>query len=258
MTINKDLLTKIVLTTVLWTCSFILVPIFVFTATPLQWLITFVIYYFIADWIVSATLHHACSHKDWNPPRWWTILIAYLGTMLGQGTPLTWAAWHRYHHRTSDTPSDPHSPRYSSFFWVVFCIYWQKYDMKSATDWVKDKHIVWITKHQLELSLISFIGLYLLLPFDWFLTVWAVPLALGSVGPSIGHAIIGHWGCFYKDKGGDGLRDTMWIFPFAFSGYRHKTHHEKMGMPSGRWVISTRIIKLLCPNRIKKEVDDER
>ena len=138
----------------------------------------------------------------------------------------------------------------------MFCIYWHKYDLRAAVDWIKDKHVVWVTKYQPEIAVIAFLVLLYVLPFSWFLTIWAVPLALSSIGPSIGHAIIGHWNCFWNDKGGeDTMVDSLWIFPFAFSGYKHKTHHEKMGMPSGRWAISTRVIKLLAPHRIKKEVE---
>ena len=37
--------------------------------------------------------------------------------MLQKG-PLWWAAHHRVHHRYSDTPDDPHSPRETSFWWA--------------------------------------------------------------------------------------------------------------------------------------------
>ena len=256
MKLTRDLLTKLTLTTILWACSFILVPIFIFLATPTQWIVALVLYYFLADWMVSATLHHAHSHKDWEPPRWWTVIMLWWGAALGQGTPLTWSAWHRYHHRTSDTPNDPHSPRYDSFFWVVFCIYWHKYDLRAASDWIKDRHVVWVTKYQPEIAVLTFALLYWILPFGWFLAIWAVPLALSNVGPSIGHAIIGHWDCVWKDRGEkEPTIDSLWIFPFAFSGYKHRTHHLKMGMPAGRLAISTRVIRWLAPHRIKKEVE---
>lgn len=257
MKIDNNLIEKVLLTTVFWACSFIGVPMFVYLATGWQWAVGLVLYYFFTDWLVSITLHHAHSHKDWEPPSWWTKIALYLSAALGHGTPLTWSAWHRYHHRTSETPDDPHSPRYDSFFWIVFCVYWHKYDLRTSPDWLKNREVVWISLHQGKISLLVTILLLWLLPFTWFLAIWAFPLAMSNIGSSIGHAIIGHWGAFWNDRGGnDTLRDTLWIFPFAFSGYMHKTHHTTLGMPAGRWAITTRVIKLLAPNRIKRLVNE--
>ena len=46
--------------------------------------------------------HH--SFKTYRPIRW---IIACIGTLAGQGPPITWISTHRKHHRFSDENEDP-------------------------------------------------------------------------------------------------------------------------------------------------------
>ncbi len=47
------------------------------------------------------------SFKTFRPVRWF---FAWLGSMAGEGPPITWVVNHRKHHQYSDKEGDPHSP----------------------------------------------------------------------------------------------------------------------------------------------------
>ena len=73
---------------------------------------------------ITAFYHRYFSHRAFRASRAMTLAMALLGCTAGQRGPLWWAAHHRDHHQTSDTPEDPHSPRhrgrwYSHTLWFL-------------------------------------------------------------------------------------------------------------------------------------------
>ncbi len=76
--------------------------------------------FFIFHWYISAFcqtffLHRYASHRMFHLSLFWERFF-YAATFLTQGTsylnPRTYALLHRLHHAHSDTPLDPHSPRF--------------------------------------------------------------------------------------------------------------------------------------------------
>ena len=68
--------------------------------------------YIIRMFFITAFYHRYFSHRAFRTSRAVTAAMAVLGCTAGQRGPLWWAAHHRAHHQTSDTPADPHSPRH--------------------------------------------------------------------------------------------------------------------------------------------------
>jgi stearoyl-CoA desaturase (Delta-9 desaturase) len=66
---------------------------------------------------VTAGFHRYFAHRAYKTGRCFQFVLAWLGCSAGQKGPLWWAAQHRHHHRTSDTPEDLHSPVMRSFYW---------------------------------------------------------------------------------------------------------------------------------------------
>lgn len=65
---------------------------------------------------IAVGYHRLLTHesfKTFAPVRW---LLAFAGSLAGQGDPLNWVAIHRKHHQSSDTDEDPHSPVHG-FIW---------------------------------------------------------------------------------------------------------------------------------------------
>jgi stearoyl-CoA desaturase (delta-9 desaturase) len=65
---------------------------------------------------VNIGYHRLLTHRSFACPRRLEHGLALLGACSWQGSPMAWVATHRMHHRHSDQPDDPHSPR-TGFFW---------------------------------------------------------------------------------------------------------------------------------------------
>ncbi|MCW5980573.1 MAG: fatty acid desaturase [Bryobacteraceae bacterium] len=60
---------------------------------------------------ISMGYHRLLTHGSYDAPRALEYFLAFCGALAMQGGPISWAATHRIHHRNSDKPGDPHSPR---------------------------------------------------------------------------------------------------------------------------------------------------
>jgi stearoyl-CoA desaturase (Delta-9 desaturase) len=74
--------------------------------------------YFIRMFGITGGYHRYFAHRSFKTSRLMQFLLACLGCSSLQKGPLWWASNHRQHHRYSDTPDDPHSPRETSFWWA--------------------------------------------------------------------------------------------------------------------------------------------
>ncbi|WP_081759204.1 acyl-CoA desaturase [Thioalkalivibrio sp. HK1] len=80
------------------------------------------ILYFLRMFFITGFYHRYFSHRAFRAGRWMTWTMAALGCTAGQRGPLWWAGHHRIHHRFSDTPDDPHSPRHRGR-WFSHCLW---------------------------------------------------------------------------------------------------------------------------------------
>ncbi|KAL5722270.1 hypothetical protein ACHQM5_005810 [Ranunculus cassubicifolius] len=83
-----------------------------------------VVHYLISGLLGITLCYHRClSHSSFKLPRTLEYLFAYFGLQALQGGPLFWVSTHRYHHKSTDTMKDPHSPIegfwHSHISWIV-------------------------------------------------------------------------------------------------------------------------------------------
>ncbi|MDV6031083.1 MAG: acyl-CoA desaturase [Phycisphaera sp. RhM] len=68
--------------------------------------------------------HRLLTHSGMKTKTWFKYVLAGIGSLAGEGTPLDWVADHRKHHKHSDQEGDPHSPHdgswWSHMFWLAF------------------------------------------------------------------------------------------------------------------------------------------
>ncbi|WP_235908471.1 acyl-CoA desaturase [Roseiconus nitratireducens] len=68
--------------------------------------------------------HRLLTHSGMKTSTWFKYVLAGVGSLAGEGTPLDWVADHRKHHKHSDQDGDPHSPHdggwWSHMFWLAF------------------------------------------------------------------------------------------------------------------------------------------
>ena len=73
--------------------------------------------YAVRMFALTGFYHRYFAHRAFKTSRVVQFLFAALGATCVQRGPLWWAAHHRNHHRHTDTPADPHSPRQHGFWW---------------------------------------------------------------------------------------------------------------------------------------------
>ncbi len=130
-------------------------------------LITFLIFYQIALFGVSVSMHRYFSHKAFQTSRGFEIFLFIIGSSVLQYSPLYWASFHRKHHRFPDRPGDPHSPwstdtdrkmtlrtwAHSHFLWG-FSFDFETTARQYAPDWLAKPHLQVLHKYH------YFIGLF--------------------------------------------------------------------------------------------------
>jgi stearoyl-CoA desaturase (delta-9 desaturase) len=121
-------------------------------ATAFDWLMCGVLY-FTRMFFVTGFYHRYFSHKTFKTSRVFQFIMAFLAETSLQKGILWWAAHHRVHHRTSDTPQDPHSMKIYGFFyshmgWILGPDY-KRTDFKGISDYAKYPELRWINKNYL-------------------------------------------------------------------------------------------------------------
>ena len=91
-----------------------------------QWLwLTYVGWVLISGFGVAIGFHRLISHGAFHSRHFTRNVLAYLGSMGAQGSPVFWASLHNgLHHPFSDTARDLHSPingKFNSYIgWQIF------------------------------------------------------------------------------------------------------------------------------------------
>ena len=74
--------------------------------------------YFVRMIVVTGAYHRYFSHRTFKTSRAFQFLMALGAQSSAQKGVLWWAAHHRFHHKYSDTPVDPHSARQRGFLYA--------------------------------------------------------------------------------------------------------------------------------------------
>lgn len=113
---------------------------------------------FVTGLGITLGYHRLFSHLAFQAQPWLRATLGILGAMAMQGQILVWTSVHRKHHRYSDQPGDPHSPRplgpgalgvargfiRGHFGWTVagaYCTY-----VDYVPDLRRDRQVMWIDR----------------------------------------------------------------------------------------------------------------
>jgi stearoyl-CoA desaturase (delta-9 desaturase) len=211
--------------------------------------VTAILIFFATHWTLSIFMqtffhHRYGAHRMFTMNRFWDRFF-YLLSFIAQGPsfliPRAYAILHREHHAFSDTPSDPHSPK---FFSNAATMMWQtkrKYDryayrreepearfLGGTPEWPLIDRLSqsWITR----VSLGTLYGLFylhfapsplwlLLLPVHWLM------------GPLHGAIVnwCGHRYGYANFDNGDQSKNTLW-FDFLTLGELFQNNHHRYSM----------------------------
>jgi sn-1 stearoyl-lipid 9-desaturase len=203
---------------------------------------------FIASYIwhmmgVTIGYHRLLSHRSFKCPKLVEYFWVFGGYLAFEGSPIWWATIHRAHHRYTDLPLDPHSPRYgwlnAYFGWVLHRKYPEHINPETQSrDLLKDplyrfleQDGDWVRAYALAALLgISFRTL-LAMRFGWMtavasfasaLTVQQIPLLLNVVchQPKLGYKTY--------DTGDDSV-NVWWVALLTAGEGWHNNHHAFPG-----------------------------
>ena len=183
----------------------------------LQLLYTYILFYFLLEFTMSLFIHRWATHNLWNPPVWFQNIMSVVSMTALIGTPISYSAWHRNHHRYADTINDPHSPKHNSWLYIIFRTHEQNYDLSLCGDRLRNKWQLLLTKNEIPLVYICNAILFLVLPINLFL-IWATAVAMTTFWVMTVTGIMCHTGK---------IKDVPYMYPVAFSESYHKQHHIK-------------------------------
>ena len=87
---------------------------------------------------VTAFYHRYFSHRSFKTSRFMQFVFGVLGNTTIQRGPIWWASHHRWHHRVSDQPGDPHSPVQYGLLWSHMGWFMSRAHFAPRLDLVRD------------------------------------------------------------------------------------------------------------------------
>lgn len=180
---------------------------------------------------IGLAYHRLLTHRSFKTPKWLEYTLTTFATMALEGGPIFWVATHRKHHKFTDKPGDPHSPRegkwWSHMGWILGgTAMHQSTDQLAAQvpDLARDKFHVWISKyHWVPLTTLGFTILAI---WGWDMVLWTIFLRV-TVGlhctwfvNSVNHI----WGSRRFETDEDST-NNFWVALVTFGEGWHNNHH---------------------------------
>jgi stearoyl-CoA desaturase (Delta-9 desaturase) len=185
--------------------------------------------YFARIFGISAGYHRYFSHRTFKTSRLFQFMLAWLGCSALQKGPLWWAAHHRQHHRHTDTPEDPHSPRDGGFWWShVGWILAADYDETNwpvVKDWSRYAELRWLNHLHWVPGLIL-AGLCWLIG-GWSGLVWGFLLSTVLLYHTTFavNSLCHIWGS-RRYATADTSRNNLWVALLTLGEGWHNNHHH--------------------------------
>ena len=114
---------------------------------------------------VNIAMHRFISHGSFKTGFKRTKFLKYVSIISGFGSPLSWSAMHRYHHKYSGGPKDNESPENIGYIRAWLTLYDPiKIPPKMVRDIIKDEDYAFIHRHYWKILSSYILVLYLINP----------------------------------------------------------------------------------------------
>ena len=161
----------------------------VFNGTIIDWIITGGMYFVYGCLGATVTFHRLLSHRSWTSPRWFEILGTLAGTLSMIGSSIAWVALHYDHHRHTDQPGDPHSPKHSLIAAYLGGIFIQP-NLRRVTGLLRDPLHLFLHKYYFAVHLSVLTVLFFISPMlavSAYLAPAALVLLIGGSVNTVCH-----------------------------------------------------------------------
>jgi stearoyl-CoA desaturase (delta-9 desaturase) len=230
----------------------------------LKFLSTFALSYLWHGMGTTIGYHRLLAHRSFKcskPVEYFWVVGGYLAF---EGSPIWWAAMHRAHHQYTDTPLDPHSPRYglknAYYGWMTHKSYPAHIDPRhQCPDLVNDPLYRFLDQdgqlHRAH-TLAAAVGL-LFRAGLWGLFGWRVALASALAGGSMLQIplllnVVCHMPSMgYKNYArNDDSVNVWWVALLALGEGWHNNHHAfpssaRSGLKPHEFDLSWRTLQLM-------------
>lgn len=197
-----------------------------YNTDPVWWLIS--IFFAVVIFVLignNIAMHRYFTHQHFTVSKPVEYFFLWAGSMLGLGSPMSYAITHIVHHKHSDSELDPHGPRYGKRSWLV---YFQKKVITSETPVVTrnllklHKKYFWMHNYYVPILIIHAVILYLI---NWKLLVflWWIPASTACW--------IVAW-TVWSQHVGLNPRNHRLTNIFSLGEGLHKTHHDHPSTPN--------------------------
>lgn len=219
--------------------------------------------------------HRLLTHTGMTMPRWLSNFFAFIGTLAGEGGPLSWCANHRKHHAYSDHPGDPHSPHdgpwWAHMFWLAFSTDngdKEGFVKKWVPDLLKQPFLVMLEKWFLPIHIafgaaVTGTG-YLIggkeLAISWL--VWVICVRMVAVLHTTWFVnSASHMFGYRNYESKDDSRNNWWVAIIAYGEGWHNNHHAhpRLAQHGHKWWefdATYQVIRLLRAVGLVKDVVD--
>jgi sn-2 palmitoyl-lipid 9-desaturase len=203
---------------------------------------------FVLAWLtgglgVCLGYHRLLAHGSYKTFPAVRRLLALLGTLAGEGPPITWTAVHRKHHQFADKEGDPHTPRDGGWWSHIGWLFprpqsreWHQMIARYAKDVLKDPFMRLLDK--------TFLAWHIALGLALFTTGWLVwdihtGMSLLIYGMFVRLVYVLHitwavnsashmWG-YRNYETRDDSRNLWWVGLLAYGEGWHNNHHAFPG-----------------------------
>lgn len=189
-----------------------------------------VVWLFAENVGIAIGYHRLLTHRGYTTPKWLEYCIATCGTLALQGGPIYWVAVHRMHHRFTDKPGDPHSPRdgkwWSHMGWILNgSLHNETAALRQyAPDLTRDPYYRWLNRfHWVPLTVVG-ICLFALGGLPWLLWGVALPITIGFHVTWMVNSITHLWGG-RRFSTADDSRNNLWVALLTGGEGWHNNHH---------------------------------
>jgi stearoyl-CoA desaturase (delta-9 desaturase) len=180
---------------------------------------------------VSLTFHRILSHAAFKLNPVLRKIMITIASFANVGSPITWVAVHRAHHRFVDTERDPHSPHHMPFWYMMFGTMYSQVSVKFTVDLLRDPFCRFIHKYYFAVQLPWIVLLFLLGGWKAVLAFHLVPGGMTWLGGSLVNYLNHLHG--YKPFDGQGTSTNNLITGFLVFGEGwHNMHHAKPTTPT--------------------------